>query len=268
MAVVLVTGGSSGIGLALVKRLAAAGDQVFSASRNPGRAGDIEGVTTMTVDVSDPDAAAPAIDAVVERAGRIDAVVNNAGAGVIGSIEDTSDDDALHTFQTNVLGALRLARAALPVMRRQRSGRIVNVTSMNDTFPAPFGAYYSASKAALTSASHVLDCEVRSFGIKVTVVAPGLFLTPLAESLATFSAPSGSAYAKVLDAMIALQPARLAMARDPDVVALAVEDVLRADDPPFRVVVGADAKAMDKLVRDGTPQQLADMLRAFVAGLG
>src|SRR5436190_10177256 len=103
MAVVLVTGGSSGIGLALVKRLATAGDEIFSASRNPERGGEIEGVTLLKLDVSDPAAARPAIERVVEKAGRIDAVVNNACAGVLASVEDTSEDEGLHTFQTNVL---------------------------------------------------------------------------------------------------------------------------------------------------------------------
>lgn len=268
MAVVLVTGGSSGIGLAIVRRLAAAGDRVFAASRRPERTSTIDGVTPLMLDVSDAADARPAIERVVAEAGRIDALVNNAGLGILAAIEDTSDADATRIFETNVLGPLRLARAALPHMRRQGGGRIVNVTSLNDTFPAPFGGYYSASKAALASASFVLNAEVRSFGITVTVVAPGLFLTEMAESLPTFTAPPGSAYRERFDALVGQQPDRLASAGDPDVVAQTVEAVLRDDDPPFRIVVGDDAKAADKLARDSEPDQLAKLLRDGVAALG
>lgn len=267
MAVVLVTGGSSGIGLAIARRLASRGDRVFSASRDPFRAPPIDGVTPLPLDVSDASAAQPAIDHVVDRAGRLDALVNNAGTGVLASIEDTTDEDARRIFETNVLGPLRLARTALRVMRQQGSGRIVNVTSMNDTLPAPFAAYYSASKAALFSASYVLDAETRMFGVRVSVVAPGLFLTPMAESLTTFTAPDGSAYSERFEAMIAQQPSRLPNAGDPDEVAKAVQACLDSDDPPFRVVVGTDAQAMEKVALDAGPNGLAQIIGDYVASL-
>lgn len=268
MAVALVTGGASGIGLAIVRRLAARGDRVFSASRDPYRATAIDGVTPLPLDLTDAAAASSAVGDVVAATGRLDVLINNAGTGVLASLEETTDDDARMIFETNVLGPLRLARAVLPVMREQGAGRIVNVTSMNDTLPAPFAAYYSASKAALASASFVLDAETRVFGVKVTVVAPGLFLTPMAEALATYSAPPGSPYEARFAAMIAQQPSRLPDAGDPDVVARAIEECLDAQDPPFRIVVGADAEAMDKIARDAGPERLAQIIREYVESLG
>lgn len=268
MTVALVTGGSSGIGLAIVRRLAARSDHVFSASRRPERGPVIDGVTPLVLDVAKASAAQPAIDGIVSTAGRLDVLINNAGVGTLASIEDTTDEDARLIFETNVLGPLRLARAALPVMRRQGGGRIINVTSMNDTMPAPFAGHYSASKAALATASAVLDAEVRRFGVTVTVVAPGFFLTPMAESLADFSPPDGSAYAQPFAKMIAQQPARLPAAGDPDLVAQAVQRCLDAEDPPFRVVVGADAEGMERLARDAGPEGLATLLRDYVESLG
>ena len=267
MQVVLVTGGSSGIGLATVRRLAAAGHRVFAASRNPERAPLPSGVVPITLDVGDRASAPSAIARVVDEAGRIDVLVNNAGDGVLAPIEETSDDDVLRTFEVNVFGPLRLARAAIPAMREQGAGRIINVTSMNDALPAPFGGYYSASKAALASASAVLDAEVRPFGVSVTVVAPGLFRTAMAEATGSFDIADDSPYRVPLEALRAGAPARIETAADPDIVAQAIEDAIEAEHPPARVVVGEDAEAMGKLLADGDAEQLASMLRAFVRAL-
>ena len=267
MRVVLVTGGSSGIGLATVRRLAGAGDRVFAASRNPTRSPLPDGVTPLSLDVADHSAVGPAIARVIGDAGRLDVLVNNAGTGVLGSIEETSDDDAARTFEVNVLGPLRLARAVLPTMRSQGGGRIINVTSLNDVLPAPFGGYYSASKAALATASAVLDAEVRPFGISVTVVAPGFFRTEMAAAAGSFSVAHDSPYRIPFGALMAAAPARLETAADPDIVARAIADVIAADDAPARVVVGEDAEAMQRLVDDAKPEQLATLLRDFVRGL-
>lgn len=266
MAVVLVTGGSSGIGLATVRRLAAAGDRVFSASRSPARGRLPDGVTPIAVDVADPAAATAAIKAVVDTSGRIDALVNNAGTGTLGPLEETADAEAHRIFEVNFFGPLRLARAAVPVMREQGSGRIVNVTSMNDSVPAPFGGLYSASKAALASASVVLDAEVHGFGIRVTVVAPGLFRTEMADSRSTYRVAEDSAYQSAFQGMTARTAAEPATA-DPDEVAVAIEECLRAADPPARVVVGADAEEMAKLVHGASADDFARLLRDYVAEL-
>ena len=267
MAVVLVTGGSSGIGLATVRRLASAGHQVFCGSRDPSRARLPEGVTPVIVDVADPVAGPAAVRAVVTAAGRLDVLVNNAGTVSLGSLEEADDADAHRVFEVNLFGPMRLAGAAVPVMRVQGGGRIINVTSENDTFPAPFGGWYSASKAALASASIVLDAEVHRFGIFVTVVAPGLFRTAMAQQLQTFAIGADSRYAPMLTAIREQNAIGLDEAGDPDQVAGAIEDCILASDPPARVVVGADALEMDATVRQSTADDLARLLRGFVASL-
>jgi NAD(P)-dependent dehydrogenase (short-subunit alcohol dehydrogenase family) len=269
VAVVLVTGGSSGIGLATVGRLAAAGHRVYAASRVPTRNPVPAGVVPLVLDVgsSDPGAAADAVRSVVDDAGRLDVLVNNAGTGTLGALEETGDDEAHRIFEVNVFGPMRLAAAVVPVMREQGGGRIVNVTSLNDVLPAPFGGWYSASKAALASLSAVLDAEVRSSGISVTVVAPGFFRTEMAESTAAVEAPAGSRYAGALARLRSANLARLDSAGDPDTVATAIERVIEAADAPARVVVGADAESMTRLVDESDAETLARLLRAFVSEL-
>ncbi len=265
--IVLVTGGSSGIGLATVRRLAAAGHRVFAASRRPDRARYPDGVTPLQLDVASPRACEEAVDLVVGQAGGIDAVVNNAGLGTIGPLEEFDEDEAHRMFDVNVFGPMRLARLALPAMRENGAGRIVNVTSMNDVVPAPFGGWYSASKAALASASSVLGAELHAFGIRVTVVAPGLYLTEMAQALLTAEVAQGSPYQAAMDGVRAQNAERLETAGDPDEVARAIEDCLSSEEPPARVVVGADATNLERLVHGSTPDEFARLLRDFVAEL-
>jgi NAD(P)-dependent dehydrogenase (short-subunit alcohol dehydrogenase family) len=207
------------------------------------------------------------VERVVADAGRLDAVINNAGRGTLAPMADVDDAEVQAIFETNVFAPLRLARAALPTFRQQGGGRIVNVTSMNDTLPAPFGGHYSASKAALASASLVLDAEVRPFGITVTVVAPGLFRTAMSEALPTYRVDPSSPYARAFERLAAQSVERLTTAGDPDDVAAVIEGVLRADDPPARVVAGADAVSMVDLARSVDTEELAALLRALVVEL-
>jgi NAD(P)-dependent dehydrogenase (short-subunit alcohol dehydrogenase family) len=267
MAVVLVTGGSSGIGCATVRRLAAAGHEVFSASRNPSRAPLPDGVTPIVLDLAEPASGSAAISAVVSAAGRLDVLVNNAGRGSLGPLEESGDDEARQVFEVNLFGPMRLARTVLPVMRSQGGGRIINVTSMNDLLPAPFGGWYSASKAALASASAVLDAEVHRFGISVTVVAPGLFRTAMSEKLISYNVAGDSVYAAAFEALREQTRSRLETAGNPDEVAAAIEDCIRAGDPPARIVVGAGTADMEKLARETSADDFARLLRDFVAGL-
>ena len=267
MAVVLVTGGSSGIGLATVRRLAAAGHQVFSGSRNPSAVSLPAGVTPLALDVADAAAAPDAVRSVVDAAGRLDVLVNNAGAGSLAPLEEAGDAEAHRIFEVNVFGPMRLASAALPVMRGQGGGRIINVTSENDTAPAPFGGWYSASKAALASLSSVLGAEVYPFGVFVTVVAPGLFRTAMSAQLPHFAVAADSAYAAPFGALRAHSGAALQRAGDPDEVARAIEECIAASEPPARIIVGADAAAVDTAIRQASPEDVARLLRDFVAGL-
>jgi len=267
MTVVLITGGSSGIGLATVRRLAAAGGRVFYASRTPAPAAVPGDVTHVPLDLADPSACAAAVQTVLDAAGRLDVLVNNAGSAVLAPLEEADDAEAHRTFEVNMFGPMRLIRAALPAMRAQGGGRIINVTSVNDIAVAPFGGWYSASKSALAALSMVLGAELHGSGIFVTVVAPGLFRTGMAEQLPFVRVADDSRYGAVFDKLRAESAMELAAAGDPDEVARAIEGCIAADPPPARIVVGADGIAMDETIRKASAEELAVLLREYVASL-
>jgi NAD(P)-dependent dehydrogenase (short-subunit alcohol dehydrogenase family) len=267
MTVVLITGGSSGIGLATVRRLAEAGDRVFYASRRPAPVPPAGDVTHLPRDLADPQAGETVVQSVLATAGRLDVLINNAGTAVLAPLEEAGDAEAHRTFEVNLFGPMRLIRAALPAMREQGAGRIINVTSVNDIAPAPFGGWYSASKAALASLSTVLGAELQGSGIHVTVVAPGLFVTGMSEQLPYARVDGDSRYAAAFGKMNAESALELATAGDPDEVARALADCIAADPPPARIVVGADGVAMDETFRTTSAEDLATMLRDYVASL-
>ncbi len=168
--VAIVTGGTSGIGLAVARRLSAAGYQVFALSRHGQTQGHIRHVAC---DVAEPQSIAAAVTAVLDQAGRIDLLVNNAGFGISGAVEFTEVEAASRLFQVDFLGAFACAQAVIPHMRAAGGGKIVNISSVAAVMPIPFQAFYSAAKAAINSLTMSLANEVRPFGIQVTAVMPG-----------------------------------------------------------------------------------------------
>ena len=168
--VALVTGGTSGIGLAAANALRDRGCRVYTLSRSHA---DLGGLTSLTADVTDEAAVGKAVAAVLAESGRIDILVNCAGFGISGAVEFTELADAKKQFDVNFFGAVNVTKAVLPVMRKQGSGRIVNVSSVAAPVAIPFQAYYSAAKAALNAWTAALANEVRPYGITVTAVQPG-----------------------------------------------------------------------------------------------
>ncbi len=168
--VVLVTGGSSGIGKATAEALRDMGCTVYEGSRRESK---IEGITHLTLDVTDEVSAREAVSEVVRREGKIDVLINCAGSGISGAVEFTESDAVTMQMKVNFMGTVNVTKAALPHMRQAKGGRIVNVSSVAAEFPIPFQTYYSASKAAVNAYSLALANEVRPFGITVTAVQPG-----------------------------------------------------------------------------------------------
>jgi len=178
--VALVTGSSSGFGLACAVALAARGLRVYGTSRRadlPAPGGPEHGLVMIPMDVRDADSVQAAVDFLMSREGRIDVLVNNAGFGLSGAVEDTTSEEALQQLQTNFFGLHRACRAVLPVMRAQGSGLIVNIGSIAGRIALPFEGLYSASKHAVAALSDALRMEVAPFGIRVTLLEPGDFRT-------------------------------------------------------------------------------------------
>lgn len=177
--IVVVTGVSSGIGRATAQLFAAQGHRVFGTVRKLATAASLSGVERIEMDVTDDLSVQAGIQRILERSGRIDILVNNAGVSLIGSVEETSIQEATALFDTNLLGTVRTIQAVLPQMRRQGSGRIVNLSSVVGFLPAPYMGFYAASKHALAGLSETLDHEVRQFGVRVSLVEPAYTRTQL-----------------------------------------------------------------------------------------
>ncbi|MGW4484764.1 oxidoreductase [Amycolatopsis sp. NPDC004368] len=173
--VALVTGASSGIGESTARALLERGYTVYGAARRVERMAGLaeRGVRTIALDVTDEESAEKAVAAIVAESGRIDLLVNNAGYGSYGAVEDVPLTEARYQFDVNVFGAARLIQLVLPVMRAQGSGRIVNISSMGGKIHTPLGAWYHGTKFALEGFSDSLRMEVQPFGIDVVVVEPG-----------------------------------------------------------------------------------------------
>src|SRR5256714_73606 len=170
--VAVVTGASSGIGEAAAQELVGAGFTVYGTSRKAAVGEERDGVVFVPLDVTDDESVADALREVLDRSGRIDVLVNNAGLGIAGAAEESSIEQARKLFDTNLFGSIRMTRAVLPHMREQGSGRVINISSVLGLIPAPFGALYAATKHAVEGYSESLDHEVREFGGRGLLVEP------------------------------------------------------------------------------------------------
>ncbi|CDG84296.1 oxidoreductase [Janthinobacterium agaricidamnosum] len=248
----LITGVSSGLGLAFAQAALAAGDRVIGTVRKDGDRGEFEQLApgrahALRLDVSDFSAIAVAVARMLQQFGPIDVLVNNAGYGHEGTLEESPLEDLLRQFDVNVFGAVALIKAVLPQMRERRRGHIVNVTSMAGMAALPGIAYYSGSKFALEGITASLAQEVAPFGIKVIALAPGSFRTDWAGRSMVRAERRIGDYDTVFDPIRAARQARSgAQAGDPRQAARVLLDIVNADQPPRHLLLGSDAL---KLVR-------------------
>lgn len=250
MKTVLITGCSSGIGAATASRLAASGWEVWASARRPETLADLaaSGCRTVALDVTDEGSMTAAVDTVLDRSGRLDALVNNAGYSQSGALESLDVDDVRRQFETNVFGLLRLTQLVLPVMREQRSGRIVNIGSMGGKLTFPGGGAYHASKYAVEALSDALRFEVSGFGIKVVLIEPGLITTNFEAAVAAGMPTGDGPYAAFNQQVQATTSEAYdgPMARfggPPEAVAKVIEKALTKASPKPRYTVTISAPA-------------------------
>jgi NAD(P)-dependent dehydrogenase (short-subunit alcohol dehydrogenase family) len=237
---VLVTGASSGLGAATAAHLAGLGHRVYAASRR-GTVDPSSRARPLRMDVDDDSSVSEAVEEIRRIEGRIDVVVNCAGYGVAGPIEETPVAMAQAQFNTNVFGVLRVCQRVLPLMRQERSGLIVNVTSIAGALSLPFQGLYSATKFAVEGMSEALHAEVRPFGIHVVLVQPGDFRTGFTEARRTV-ATEGSAYAARSRHALETAARDERAGADPQQLARLIERIVGNNRPNRRYVVGPSSQ--------------------------
>jgi len=244
-----ITGASRGIGAEIASAALAAGDFVVATARDPKRVaerlGTSESLLPVALDVTSESSAAAAIEAAVARFGRIDVLVNNAGFGVIGAVEETSGEDVRRVYETNVFGLLAVTRAALPTLRKQRSGLILNVSSIGGyRSGAGFGVYCS-TKFAVEGISEALHAELALLGIFVTILEPGYFRTEfLGSNSVVETSPIIDDYAETSGKVRAFaKSVSLQQPGDPARLARVVVELSRAENTPLRLALGSDTVA-------------------------
>jgi NAD(P)-dependent dehydrogenase (short-subunit alcohol dehydrogenase family) len=246
--VALVTGASVGIGEAAARALVGAGFTVYGTSRRAAAGETRDGVVFLPLDVTDNESVAGVVRGVLERSGRIDVLVNNAGVGVAGAAEESSIEQARALFETNVFGAIRMTRAVLPHMREQGGGRIINVSSVLGFLPAPFMALYAATKHAIEGYSESLDHEVRDHGVRVLLVEPGYTRTSFDANAVAADEPL-ALYARRREASDVLTAAAVKAGDEPAVVGEAIVAAATDTRPKLRYPAGTLARRVSKLRR-------------------
>jgi NAD(P)-dependent dehydrogenase (short-subunit alcohol dehydrogenase family) len=240
-----ITGISRGLGLSLARAALAAGDKVIGTVRSgtPDLDAAADRLDVLTLDVTDRAALDAAVADVFARHGRIDVIVNNAGYGLMGALETTSDEALDHLFETDVFAPVRLIRAAIPHLRRQGSGHIINITSVAGRAANVGYSLYAGVKSALEGISHSLSLELAPFGIHVTAVAPGAFRTDFLNphSLRKADAAGADYEAHVGRTLAVFDANDGRQAGDPDRAATAILDLVATDAPPLHLLLGTDA---------------------------
>lgn len=249
--VVLITGASSGIGRACAQHLQARGYRVYgtsrrvSASDGVARDGDVR---MIAMDVTCEDSVAAAVALVMAREGRIDVVVNNAGYGIAGAVEDTSLAEARAQLDTNFFGVLRVCRAVLPILRGQGGGYLVNISSIGGLIAIPFQGLYSASKFAVEGMTESLRAELRPYGVKVVMIEPGDFHTGFTGQRQRVAAAAASVHDARYRAALGVMEADETAGATPDAIARLLERIINRRSPALRYLAGPFMQKLSVLV--------------------
>ena len=272
MSVVLITGCSSGFGKLAAIEFAKRGESVFASMRDLAKAGALcdaaaaagVSVEILQLDVTDRASVDAAIANVVQQAGRIDVLVNNAGIGAVGPTEEFDDDEFTRVFDTNVFGILRVTRAVVPHMRAQQSGRIIHVGSLAGIVASPFRGIYSATKAAVEAITDAMYYELHPFGVHVCVIEPGFFETSIGDNRIQMRRDAdASPYADLFrryESSSTKAPGG-AVRADPQAVADIIVVAATAEQPKRRYPVGKDAELVAPLHKQMSDEEFEKVMR-------
>jgi len=239
--IILITGASSGIGLLIATKLHNNGYKVFGTSRSPEKHKDKVPFELLTLDITSDESIKNCLEALFSKTQTLDVLVNNAGYLIAGSVEETTIEMAHRQFETNFWGSVKMTKAVLPFMRKQRSGKIITIGSLAGLIGLPFNDYYSASKHALEGFFKSLRFEVKDFNIRVSVVEPEFFKTNI-DQAAEYAESTISDYDKMRKSITDFFNTSIAKAPTPEPVADAVIKIVKSKDPKFSYPVGGNAK--------------------------
>ncbi len=248
----LITGSSRGLGLALAQAVLATGDRLVATARNPLHLGDLvtrygDRVRAVALDVSNPAAARASVATAVSAFGRLDVVVNNAGYANVSSIEHMTDDDFRGQLETNFFGVVNVTRAALPVLRAQRDGHIIQISSIGGRRGSPGLSAYQSAKWAVEGFSEVLAREVGPLGVRVTIAEPGGIRTDWAGSSMHVDEVTDDYRPTVGGFMDGIRKNHDAVRGDPAKMAQAILQIAALPEPPLRILLGSDAVFLAEL---------------------
>jgi NAD(P)-dependent dehydrogenase (short-subunit alcohol dehydrogenase family) len=257
--VVLITGGSSGIGQSIGEFLHQKGFIVYGTSRNPEKI--INSIFPLiALDVRETNSIHLAVAKIIQDSGRLDIVINNAGVGITGPLEEIPMGEIKNNFETNFFGPIAVIKAVLPQMRLQKSGLIINITSIAGYMGLPYRSVYSASKGALELITEALRMEVKPFGIQITNVAPGDFATNIASG--RFHAPviQGSDYEQAYRSILKTMDAHVDSGSNPNEMAEAVFQIIQEGSPKIHYKVGAFMQKFSIVLKRILPDKIYEKM--------
>ena len=258
--VVLITGGSSGIGKSIGIYLKSKGFLVYGTTRSLAGHPNFDAFPLLELDVRDPLGVRSAIDRLISSEGRLDVLVNNAGVGITGPLEETPHEAILNAFEVNFHGPMHMIKAVLPQMRRQKSGLIINITSVAGYMGLPFRGVYSATKGALEIATEALRMETRDFGVQVTNLAPSDFATNIAAGRFHAEAREGSPYYQKYRNILKEIDESVEGGGDPIKVAQMVFRIIRTKRPGIHYKVGAFSQTVSVFLKKVLPEKVFEKL--------
>lgn len=251
--VVLITGGSSGIGKAIGAYLFNEGYKVYGTSRNPSNILESTPFPLVALDVTKSDTIKACVKDVIAKEGRIDVLINNAGVGITGPLEETPSDEIKKAFDTNVFGPLELIKEVLPYMRQEKKGLIINITSIAGFMGLPYRGIYSASKGALELITEAYRMEVAPFGIQMTNIAPGDFATNIAAGRYHVPVVEGSPYKEVYSSTLQMMNEHVDLGSDPIQMAKVVLQIIQTPQPKVSYKVGSVLQRISVLLKKILP---------------
>ena len=258
--IVLITGGSTGIGRAIGNYLQKKGCKVYGTTRSIKNHPDFSDFKLLELDVRQQRSIESAINALLSQEGRIDVLVNNAGVGITGPIEETPNEEIHNAFDTNFFGPLNMIKAVLPAMRREQGGLIINITSIAGKMGLPYRGIYSATKGALDLATEALRLEIKDFGVHMTTLAPGDFATNIAAGRYHAPVLDDSPYKHPYEHTLQMINDHVSEAGDPIEVAKEVYRIMEASKPKVHYTVGSFMQKFSIVLKKVLPGKVYEKL--------